>query len=171
MGKPQEVECPRSGWVPFFGFGVVVLRRLEPHRAGVLRVDRQAVLAHSLAGEVPRHLHVRASDQGFLPISVEHHVMLLDWTGGNSARTSAGRFRDHLAPIVERLGLDRSNWVETGGLGRLFKQAAGRSSSLIDAAAPRLGWFQGKRRQRAAFSPSFGIGHECATNKLIALRV
>jgi hypothetical protein len=28
-----------------------------------------------------RRLHVRASDQGFLPVQVEHYVMLLDWTG------------------------------------------------------------------------------------------
>jgi hypothetical protein len=32
--------------------------------------------------------------------------------------------------------LDRSNWVDTvSGFGRKFKQAAGRSSSLVDAAA------------------------------------
>jgi hypothetical protein len=43
---------------------------------------------------------------------------------------------DHLAPILDRLGLDRSNWVETvSGFSRMFKQAAGRSSSLMDAAA------------------------------------
>ena len=56
---------------------------------------------------------------------------------------------DHLAPIVERLGLNRSNWVETvRGFGRLFKQAARRSSSLVDAAARRSRrWFQGKARR------------------------
>jgi hypothetical protein len=60
---------------------------------------------------------------------------------------------DHLAPIVERLGLNRSNWVETvRGFGRLFKQAAGRSSSLVDAAARRSRrWFQGKAAARTAF--------------------
>src|SRR6202171_2025246 len=61
--------------------------------------------------------------------------------------------QDHLAPIVERLGLNRSNWVETvRGFGRLFKQAAGRSSSLVDAAARRWRrWFQGKAAARTAF--------------------
>ena len=61
--------------------------------------------------------------------------------------------QDHLAPIVERLGLNRSNWVETvRGFGRLFKQAAGRSSSLVDAAARRSRrWFQGKAAARTAF--------------------
>ncbi len=47
----------------------------------------------------------------------------------------------------------RSNWVETvRGFGRLFKQAAGRSSSLVDAAARRSRrWLQGKAAARTAF--------------------
>ena len=97
--------------------------------------------------------HARASDQGFLPIQVEHYVMLLDWTGRELRADKRGAIPDHLAPIVERLGLNRSNWVETvRGFGRLFKQAAGRSSSLVDAAARRSRrWFQGKAAARAAF--------------------
>jgi hypothetical protein len=94
----------------------------------------------------PRRLHARASDQGFLPIEVEHYVKLLDWTGRELRADKRGAIPDHLAPILERLGLNRSNWVETvRGFGRLFKQAAGRSSSLVDAAARRSRrWFQGK---------------------------
>ncbi len=101
----------------------------------------------------PRRLHARASDQGFLPIEVEHYVMLLDWTGQELRADKRGAIPDHLAPIVERLGLNRSNWVETvRGFGRLFKQAAGRSSSLVDAAARRSRrWFQGKAAARTAF--------------------
>jgi hypothetical protein len=38
------------------------------------------------------------------------------------------------------------------GFGHMFKQVAGRSSSLVDAAARRSSlWFQGKRAARAAF--------------------
>jgi hypothetical protein len=101
----------------------------------------------------PPRLHARASDQGFLPIEVEHYVMLLDWTGRELRADKRGAIPDHLAPIVERLGLNRSNWVETvRGFGRLFKQAAGRSSSLVDAAARRSRrWFQGKAAARTAF--------------------
>ena len=103
--------------------------------------------------EAPRRLHVRASDQGFLPIQVEHYVMLLDWTGRELRADKRGAIPDHLAPIVDRLGLNRSNWVETvRGFGRLFKQAAGRPSSLVDAAARRSRrWFQGKAAARTAF--------------------
>jgi hypothetical protein len=54
---------------------------------------------------------------------------------------------------MERLGLNRLNWVETvRGFGRLFKQAAGRSSSLVDVAARRSRrWFQGQAAARTAF--------------------
>jgi hypothetical protein len=98
-------------------------------------------------------LPVRASDQGFLPIQVEHYLMLLDWTGRELRADKRGAIPDHLAPILDRLGLNRSNWVETvRGFGRLFKQAAGRSGSLVDAAARRLRrWFQGKAAARTAF--------------------
>jgi len=69
----------------------------------------------------------------------------LDWTGRELRADKRVAITEHLAPIVERLALARSNWVETvRGFGRLFKQAAGRSSSLVDAAARcSLRWFQG----------------------------
>jgi hypothetical protein len=101
---------------------------------------------------LPR-LHLRASDRGFLPIEVEHYVMLLDWTGRELRADKRGVIPDHLAPILDRLGLNRSNWVETvRGFGRLFKQVAGRQSSLVDASARRSRrWFQGKAAARTAF--------------------
>ena len=101
----------------------------------------------------PRRLHARASDQGFLPIQVEHYVMLLDWKGRELRADKRGAIPEHLASIVDRLGINRSTWVETlRGFGRLFKQAAGRPSSLIDAAARRSRrWFQGKAAARIAF--------------------
>ena len=115
--------------------------------------DSGPISGVTATGDAPQRLHVRASDQGFLPISVEHYVMLLDWTGRELRADKRGAIRDHLAPIVERLGLTRSNWVETvRGFGRLFKQAAGRSGSLVDAAARRSRrWFQGEAAARAAF--------------------
>ena len=77
----------------------------------------------------------------------------LDWTGRELRADKHGAIPEHLAPIVERLGLNQSNWVETvRGFGRLFKQAAGRSSLLVDAAARcSRRWFQGKEAARMAF--------------------
>ena len=73
---------------------------------------------------------------GFLPIETTKYIMLLDWTGRECAG-QRGAIPDSLAPILDRLGIDRSNWVNTvRDFGRMFKQAAGRASSLARA-APR----------------------------------
>jgi hypothetical protein len=96
---------------------------------------------------------VRASDQGFLPIETRKYVMLLDWTGRELRRDKRGAIPDDLAPILDRLGVDRSNWVNTvRDFGRMFKQAAGRASSLVSA-APGCSrrWFQGKAAAQVAF--------------------
>ena len=90
---------------------------------------------------------------GPFAIEVCGYVILLDWTGRELRADKRGAIPDHLAPIMERLGLNRLNWVETvRGFDRLFKQAAGRSCSLVDAVARRSRrWFQGKAAARTAF--------------------
>ena len=78
------------------------------------------------------------------------HAAGLD--GAGTLRGQALRESGSPGPIVERLGLNRSNWVETvRGFGRLFKQAAGRSSSLVDAAAAARG--AGSRARRRLEPP------------------
>ena len=58
-------------------------------------------------------------------------------------------------PYTGRDYSHRKEWILDRMLelaGRLFKQAAGRSSSLVDAAARRSRrWFQGKAAGRTAF--------------------
>jgi hypothetical protein len=100
-----------------------------------------------------RPLPARASNQGFLPIETRKYVMLLDWTGRELRRDKRGAIPDDLALILDRLGVDRSNWVDTvRDFGRMFNQAAGRATSLVGA-APRCAWrwFQGKAAARVAF--------------------
>jgi hypothetical protein len=58
-----------------------------------------------------------ASDQGFLPIEVDHYFMLLDWTGREPCADKWGAIPEHVAPIVKQLGLHQSNWVETVRVG------------------------------------------------------
>ena len=79
--------------------------------------------------------------------------MLLDWTGREIRADKRGAILDHLAPLLDRLGLDRSNWVNTvRDFGRRFKQAAGRVSSLARAVPQRSRRrFQGKGAAQAAF--------------------
>jgi hypothetical protein len=78
---------------------------------------------------------------------------LLREPGRELRRDKRGAIPDDLAPILDRLGVDRSNWVDTvRDFGRMFKQAAGRAGSLMSA-APRCSrrWFQGKAAARVAF--------------------
>src|SRR5262249_15008723 len=46
MGEAQEVECCRRGWSLFLRCGVSSVWRAEPYQPSLLRVDRQAELAH-----------------------------------------------------------------------------------------------------------------------------
>jgi hypothetical protein len=112
-----------------------------------------AVSAVHRSAASKRPLPARASDQGFLPIETKTYLMLLDWTGRELPPDKRGAIPDDLAPILDRLGVDRSNWVDTvRDFGRMFKQAAGRASSLVRA-APRCSrrWFQGKVAAQVAF--------------------
>jgi hypothetical protein len=77
---------------------------------------RRAVAGSSAAvSTVPRPaasrwlLAARASDQRFLPIETRKYVMLLDWTGREMRRDKRGAIPEDLAPILDRLGVDRSN--------------------------------------------------------------
>ncbi len=120
-------------------------------RAGACASD--AVSGVPLQAVLERPLPARASDQGFLPIETRKYVMLLDWTGRELRLDKRGAIPEDLAPILDRLGVDRSNWVETvREFGRMFKQAAGRATSLVRT-APRCSrqWFQGKAAAQAAF--------------------
>ncbi len=135
--------------------------RAEPVAAGLadgaidwaLSASSAPVFAEPVEASSRWRLPARASDQGFLPIETTKYIMLLDWTGRELHRDKRGAIPDSLAPILERLGIDRSNWVNTvRDFGRMFKQAAGRASSLARA-APRYSrrWFQGKAAAQLAF--------------------
>ena len=54
----------------------------------------------------------RASDRGFLPVTVEQYLDLLDWTG-RQIRGGASCIPDHLSPILERLGIVADQWEAT----------------------------------------------------------
>ena len=80
----------------------------------------------------------RASLKGFLSMSLADYLELLDWTGRQLKRKKRGTIPTHLAPILERLGLDPSCWCDlVKKFGKLFKRAAGKASTLADEAARR----------------------------------
>jgi hypothetical protein len=81
------------------------------------------------------------------------YLSLLDWTGRELRAGKRGVIPGHLAPILDRLAVNRDGWLETvENFGRWFKRVVGRADSLTSAAL-RAGrcWFQGHRVARMAF--------------------
>ncbi len=112
-------------------------------------MTRSPVLTDPISGAIWLRMYGRLTTHGRLASS----HMLLDWTGRELRQDKRGAIPDHLAPILDRLGLDGSNWVQTArDFGRMFKQAAGRWSSLARA-APRCSrrWFHGRAAAQLAF--------------------
>jgi hypothetical protein len=85
-------------------------------------------------------LPTRASDKGFLPMSVEDYLKLLDWTGRQAVVGKTGTIPAHLAPILQRLGIVPEGWYELAtGFGRLFHRVAGSPASVAREATRRRG--------------------------------
>jgi hypothetical protein len=132
---PDGPQPPQTGSTPEPQPTDIFLHEGESRSATTASIDR--IAAGWFEVQSGSCLRARASDQGFLPIETGKYLMLLNWTGREIRADKRGAIPDHLAPLLDRLGLDRSNWVNTvRDFGRMFKQAAGRVSSLARA-APR----------------------------------
>lgn len=98
--------------------------------------------------------HRRASNKGFLSMSLAEYLRILDWTGRQVRSEKRGAIPQDLDPILERIGVSREFWFETvTNFGRLFHRAAGRVSLLVREAS-RAGkrWFQGIGHSQQAFA-------------------
>ena len=87
----------------------------------------------------------RASDKGFLEMSLDDYLALLDWFGRQLRSDKRGAIPVHLAPILNRLSVQVDFWLE--GLRSFrswFRTMAGRPETLLDHARSNGGsWFQG----------------------------
>ena len=73
----------------------------------------------------------RASQKGFLAISLIRYLELLDWTGRQIKSGKKGRIPRDLKPILHRLGITEKSWRRlVAKFGMLFKRAAGNTHSL-----------------------------------------
>lgn len=95
----------------------------------------------------------RASNRGFLPMTLDEYLTLLDWTGRQVRTDKRGAIPAHLAPILERLNVNSVTWMATiEQFGRMFRRAIGRVSSLAALAASRgRHWYQGVGASRLVF--------------------
>ena len=97
-----------------------------------------------LRDEIGAHLNTsgdRCSDKGFLNLSIESYIELLDWTSRHIVPGKRGSTPSEAPAILQRLGLDGDAWCElVRDFGELFSSVAGRPT-VIDAA-------RSHRRQR-----------------------
>jgi REP element-mobilizing transposase RayT len=101
-----------------------------------VRLDERAV---AYLGAMASPTRQRASDKGFLAMSLETYLQFLDWTGRQIRRGHLkGRIPDYAAPILKRLGLEASTWCEcVKGFGNYFKRVAGSPMALANEAKKR----------------------------------
>jgi hypothetical protein len=107
-------------------------------------------------GPVVHKQGLRASDKGFLNMSLEEYLKLLDWTGRQGRPDKRGKIPDTYAPILEKLGIEGGMWCD---LVWSFKKYFGRSRGAGSpdrmqemAAAGDLSFHPGQRRARACFA-------------------
>ncbi len=96
----------------------------------------------------------RASDRGFLSLTLDQYLKLLDWTGRQVRSDKRGAIPIDLAPILERLQVSSNCWVDlVAGFGRWFHRTVGRPSSM-EVASQQHGrrWLQGISYARKAFA-------------------
>ena len=87
-------------------------------------------------GPLPSALETRASDKGFLPMSLGDYLDLLDWTGRQSAPGKRGVVPRQLASILERVQIPAETWLELAiGFGMVFHRVAGGSTSVARESA------------------------------------
>jgi REP element-mobilizing transposase RayT len=112
-GKPESVEFPdRDGWLA----PINIQERGSP-------------------GPKVSKSGRRASNKGFLPMSLTSYLQLVDWTGRQLAGDKKARIPASSAPILQRLGLERDTWCTlVKDFGRLFRRVAGSRQSLSDSA-------------------------------------
>lgn len=107
----------------------------------------------SAPGALPSDSGVRASDKGFLSMSLKDYLKLLDWTGRQGRADKRGKIPAGLASILQRLGIESEMWCDlVWNFKRYFGRSAGSPSSLRDDAA-RGGrrWRHGQHSVSACF--------------------
>jgi len=95
----------------------------------------------------------RASDKGLLPISHDRYLELLDASGRIVRDGKAGAIPEHLASILEPLGVQSSHWT---ALVRDYDQLFGHIVGSLETLTKRAleagrHWYRGKSNCAAVF--------------------
>ena len=124
-----------------------VQRRIEARSDDdALRERRDAFLsplcideAGDAVGPVASKGSCRCSDKGYLAMTLEDYLLLLDWTARRSAGGKRGKTPACVRPILDRIGIAESNWCDlVSEFGQLFGCVAGKPP-VVDAMRTPLG--------------------------------
>lgn len=90
---------------------------------------------------------------GFLSLSLEEYVTVVDWTGRELKSGKRGRIPNELAPIMERLKINPERWVDSSAHYRSwFCRVVGDAAALASAARTAgKAWLKGVSAARALF--------------------
>jgi REP element-mobilizing transposase RayT len=98
---------------------------------------------------------VRASDKGFLSMSLKDYLSLLTWTGCNRPSVGKPTVPAQVESILRRLGIDASMWIDLVWKYKKYYQGsvAGTPDTLArDAAEHHHRWRRGQRAVRHIFA-------------------
>ncbi|MEZ6149620.1 MAG: hypothetical protein R3C09_05805 [Pirellulaceae bacterium] len=85
-------------------------------------------------GPRPSSSGYRCSDNGFLNMSSEDYITLLDWTARQAVNGKRGATPADTPPILESLGLEADVWCElVRDFDTLFSLVAGRPAAMDEA--------------------------------------
>jgi hypothetical protein len=88
---------------------------------------------HAPLGAQPSASGRRCSDKGFLNMTAQEYLTLLDWTARQLVPGKAGVTPAELPPILERVGLKPGSWLKlVGKFGKLFHNVAGKPHTIAD---------------------------------------
>lgn len=121
-----------------------------------LMIDERAAAMTSPTNPLPNSSGYRCSDLGFLPISLNEYLQLLDWTARQAVTGKRGQTPASVRPILERLSFDESTWCQlVQNFGQLFYNVAGRPQTIDDRRSRvRARRFHLTRAAREIFSPA-----------------
>jgi hypothetical protein len=105
-------------------------------------------------GDVPSENGRRASDKGLLPMTLDQYLQLLDGVGRQVRGDKRGAIPATLAPILERLGIQSDQLVETvEKLTQRFRRMLGPADEMAARAAEAgRKWFQGQAHAARLFT-------------------
>jgi len=73
----------------------------------------------------------RCSNKGFLPMSTADYLSLLDWTARQDRPDKPGSTPNHVAPLLDRLGISADVWCRlVRDFGKLFSVVAGQPQNI-----------------------------------------